>query len=154
MVRNHEYRIRQLTALLFDVADGAEKAQVCERLMRMIEEELTLQASEVGKETWFRYIDEQVRHHDWKRRLFGKKSNYRKAKRKYGDKCRDCKWNPDFKKPLSPVEQEGLPGVTQGNEAGKLVAEILFDLNVVLERGADGRLRVVGIKEAKLHDRA
>lgn len=46
------------------------------------------------KEEWFRCIEEAVRHKDWKRRLFGKKSNYRKDKRKYRDRCRDCKWNP------------------------------------------------------------
>ena len=49
----------------------------------------------ITKEEWFRYIDEAVRHKDWKRRLFGKKSNYRKDKRKYRDRCRYCKWKPN-----------------------------------------------------------
>ena len=51
-------------------------------------------SNEITKEEWFRYIDEAVRHKDWKRRLFGKQSNYRKDKRKYSDRCRDCKWKP------------------------------------------------------------
>ena len=61
----------------------------------------------MNKEEWFRCIDEAVRHKDWKRRLFGKKSNYRKDKRKYRDRCGDCKWKPMIPDARGMVKKSG-----------------------------------------------
>ena len=98
------------------------------------------QAESIGftREDWFRRIEEAVQHRDWKRRLFGKKSYYRKYKRQYGDRCRDCKWNPMLKKSLTAEHEKGAPEKCQGDLAHNTVTVVPLDIHIVFERSFEG----------------
>ena len=102
-----------------------------------------MEDSLLTREDWFRLIEEAVQHRDWKRRLFGKKSYYRKYKRQYGDRCRDCKWNPMLNKPLTTEHEKGSSKERQGDLTHNTVAVIPLDIHIVLERGLEGGIRIV-----------
>lgn len=108
-------------------------------------------SNEITKEEWFRYIDEAVRHKDWKRRLFGKQSNYRKDKRKYSDRCRDCKWKPMIADANGSVGQDRNAEIGQRDGAFKEMV-VPINLDIVLETSEKGFLRVVKVKVSKVHD--
>ena len=151
--RNTEYRVRKLQALRGEIAAGGmSHMKIYDRLTQLIEKERQLDALELSKEEWYRYIEEAVCARDWIKRLFGNKRNYRDNKRRYGKHRGDSKGNPELQKAVSAVMQYRHAEVVEGNagfEPG-VVAKLNFE--ILVQAGIDGKLHVVRVKIPEVID--